>query len=329
MTRPSMTGAGLRRASALGAACLELAGLACAARPAAEAPVPAGAGAPASSAGTLSSTPGVPAVSAPVAPPPPEAPPGGTPAPCAPALFCDDFEDDAVGAPPGTPWRDETGPSGATVRVDREHAHSGHNAVHVHAPKGASYRRGYFAVHQPPVFPAASQEMFGRAMVWLDQAPIPRPGQSDVHWTLLQGEGRSRDDRFNSIYRYGGQHQAGLGLMANFETTPPVKSDCWQHSATRLPVAEWACVEWHFVVATNEMEFWLNGTELTDLHVSERARAPGSGCRSTADLGGRWLAPPAFQSLYLGWERYSDPVNDQNVWFDDIVISKSRVGCPE
>jgi hypothetical protein len=215
------------------------------------------------------------------------------------------------------------------VRVDTEHAHSGKNAVHVLAPKGASYRRGYFAVHEPPVFPAASDEMYGRVMVWLDAAPVTRAGQSPVHWTLFQGEGRSADDRFNSIYRFGGQHQQGLGLMTNFETTPPVRSDCWQHSATRLPVAEWACVEWHFTVASNELEFWLNGTELTDLHVRDHATAPGAGCGSTRDLGGQWLAPPKFQSVYLGWERYSDTENDQNVWFDDVVISKARVGCPE
>jgi hypothetical protein len=249
--------------------------------------------------------------------------------PCAPALFCDDFEDDPTGAAPGAPWRDETGPSGASVRVDEVHAHSGKRAVHVFAPKGASYRRGYFAIHDAPVFPAASQEMYGRIMVWLDEAPVTPRGQHDVHWTLLQGEGRSRDDRFNSIYRFGGQHQAGLGLMTNFETTPPVKSDCWQHSASQLPVQEWACVEWHFVVARNELEFWLNGTELSDLHVQGRAQAPGSGCLSTAELGGEWLAPPAFQSLYLGWERYQAPENDQNAWIDDVVVSTERVGCPE
>jgi hypothetical protein len=270
-----------------------------------------------------------PVVSVPGAPAADEAP-APTPAnPCAPALFCDDFEDDAPGAAPAAPWRDETGSSGASVRVDTEHAHSGKNAVHVLAPRGAAYRRGYFAVHRAPVFPAASDEMYGRVMVWLDAAPVTPPGNSPVHWTLFQAEGRSADDRFNSIYRFGGQHQQGLGLMTNFETTPPVRSDCWQHSAARLPLAKWACVEWHFTVASDELEFWLDGAELADLHVRERATAPGAGCRSSDDLGGKWLAPPQFQSLYFGWERYSDTVNDQNVWFDDVVISKSRVGCPE
>jgi hypothetical protein len=277
--------------------------------------------APPPSTGAVVSVPGAPAADETPAPTPANR--------CAPALFCDDFEDDAPGARPGAPWRDETGSSGASVRVDTQRAHSGKNAVHVLAPKGASYRRGYFAVHQPPVFPAASDGMYGRVMVWLDAAPLTPPGKSPVHWTLFQGEGRSADDRFNSIYRFGGQHQQGLGLMTNFETTPPVRSDCWQHSAARLPVAEWACVEWHFTVAGNELEFWLNGTELADLHVRDRATAPGAGCLSTQDLGGQWLAPPKFQSVYLGWERYSDTENDQNVWFDDVVISKTRVGCPE
>lgn len=268
-------------------------------------------------------------VTLPGAPAPLEPPPPSPAAPCAPALFCDDFEDDAAGLSPAAPWRDETGTSGASVRVDTEHAHSGKQAVHVRAPKGAAYRRGYFAVHEPPVFPEASLEMYGRVMVWLDAAPVTAQGSSPAHWTLFQGEGRSADDRFNSIYRFGGQHQQGVGLMANFETTPPVRSDCRQQSAARLPVAEWACVEWHFSASHNELEFWLNGSELTDLHVRERATAPSAACLSTRDLDGIWLAPPKFQSLYFGWERYSDTENDQNVWFDDVVISKGRVGCPE
>jgi hypothetical protein len=148
-----------------------------------------------------------------------------------------------------------------------------------------------------------------------------------VHWTFVQGEGRSRDDTFNSLYRYGGQHQQGLGLMANFETTPPKRSDCWQHSASRLPVQRWVCVEWHFAVASNEMEFWLDGNELSDLRVLDRGRGAESGCLGD-DLKGQWLAPPAFQSLYLGWERYQEPENDQNLWIDEVVVSKQRVGCP-
>jgi hypothetical protein len=244
------------------------------------------------------------------------------------ALFCDGFEDDALGQSPGAPWRDETGTSGASVKVDAARAFRGQRAVHISAPKGAAYRRGYFAIHQSPVFPAAASEMYGRAMFWLDAAPITPAGKPPVHWTMVQGEGRSRDATYNSLYRYGGQHQGGLGLMANFETTPPMRSDCWQHSEGRLPVQQWACVEWHFAVANNEMQFWLDGSELSDLHVRDRGTGAESGCLSTEQLGGQWLAPPAFQSLYLGWERYQEPENDQDLWIDEVVVSRERVGCP-
>jgi hypothetical protein len=246
---------------------------------------------------------------------------------CTEALFCDSFEDDTAGVLPGAPWKEETYGTGARIIVSREKAFSGEQSMQVIAPGGAR-RRGYVALHQPPVFPAARREMFGRVMVWLDAAPIPIEGSDAVHWTLLQGEGRSADDRYNAIYRLGGELHSGLGLKANYETTPPVRSDCRQHSARQLPLRQWTCVEWHFDGESNEMEFWLDGASLADLHVKGRGSAADSNCRHQGDLHGEWLAPPAFQSLYLGLERYDITANDQNLWIDDVVVSKRRVGCP-
>jgi hypothetical protein len=247
--------------------------------------------------------------------------------PCAAAFFCDDFENDAANKVPPPPWKEEMYGSGAAISVDGDHAFSGQQAMHISAPNGAP-RRGYIAIHTPPVFPAARRKMFGRIMVWLDSAPIPLEGKPDVHWTLLQGEGRSADDRYNSIYRLGAERQGGLGLKANFETTPPVRTDCRKHSARKLPVAKWTCVEWHFDGDKNEMQYWLDGQALDDIHVTERTDAPDSNCAHQEDLHGVWLAPPAFQSLYLGLERYDATQNDQNLWIDDVVVSESRVGCP-
>jgi hypothetical protein len=232
-------------------------------------------------------------------------------------LFCDDFEAAAPGAL-GAPWRTST--NQATVLVDELQAFSGTKAVHVNAPQAGTYHRGYFALDQgsSPIFPQVAQEMYGRAMVYLADYP-----NADVHWTFIQGEGRAADDTHNALYRYGGQHQNGAQLMANYETTMPVRSDCWQHSASVLPEAQWTCVEWHFTVATNDMQFWLNGTELTDIHVT----GSGEGCVAQ-DLGGQWLAPPAFQTLYLGWEHYQQTMNPIDLWMDDVVVDTQRVGCP-
>jgi hypothetical protein len=234
-------------------------------------------------------------------------------------LFTDDFEKHAAGYLPGAPWKEETYASGAVIKVDSVRAFSGSKAMHVLTPRGASKRRGYVAIHLHKPLPELQKEMFGRAMVWLDAAPEPA-----VQWTLLQGEGRSADDRYNPIYRLGLREQGGLQLMANYETTPPVRSNCMQQSKRVLPVRRWACIEWHMAVATNEVRFWIDGKQIT--HVKGRAAAPEA-CQGN-DLDGEWLAPPVFNSLYMGFERYGDTVNDQNLWIDDVALAKQRVGCP-
>ena len=233
--------------------------------------------------------------------------------------FSDDFESHVAGQLPGAPWKEETYKSGAVILVDQQHAFSGHQAMHVLTPAGANYRRGYLAIHLHDPLPQLQAGFFGRAMVWLDAAP----GTEDVHWTLLQGEGRSADDRYNSIYRLGLEQRGGTQLMANFETTPPLRTDCRQQSTRTLPVRRWACVEFQFDVASNELQFWIDGKPIA--HVVDRARAADA-CRGN-DLSGQWLAPPRFDSLYLGFERYGTTPVDQNLWMDDVALSRQRVGC--
>ena len=238
-------------------------------------------------------------------------------------LFTDDFEAHAAGLLPGAPWSEATFKSGAVIKIDSEQAFSGRQALHVLTPRGARYRRGYVAIHLKSPVPAALPGMFGRAMVFLDEAPAALPGAPPVHWTLLQGEGRSADDRYNSIYRLGVEGDTGLSLMANFETTPPVTTDCKVNSPRNLPVRRWTCVEWHLETASNEMQFWLDGRKV--VHVAGRPKAANA-CRGN-DLQGEWRAPPKFDSFYIGFERYADSANDQNLWIDDVVLAKKRVGC--
>jgi len=238
-------------------------------------------------------------------------------------LFVDDFESHATSQLPGKPWSEETYKSGAVITVDGVHAFSGRQAMHIFTPRGAKYRRGYVAIHLGHPVPAAMSGMYGRAMVYLDEAPVALPGSPPVHWTLLQGEGRSADDRYNSIYRLGVEGQGGTQLMANFETTPPVTTDCKQNSKRTLPVRRWTCVEWHMEVASNEMQFWLDGRKV--VHVAGKSRAADA-CRG-GDLQGEWRAPPKFDSFYIGFERYADSANDQNLWIDDVALAKARVGC--
>jgi hypothetical protein len=88
-------------------------------------------------------------------------------------------------------------------------------------------------------------------------------------------------------------------------------------------VQRWACVEWHFEAASHELEFWLDGSQVTQVARQAAAKT----CRGN-DLQGEWRAPPKFDSLYIGFERYADSANDQDLWIDDVALSSSRVGCP-
>jgi hypothetical protein len=242
----------------------------------------------------------------------------------APPDFSDDFESHSPNAAPGAPWTEETYDTGAIIRIDETRAFTGSRALHITTPRGANYRRGYVAIHLGGPLPQLQSGFFGRAMVWLDAAPQSTPGAPPVHWTLLQGEGRSGDGRYNSIYRLGLEEGGGRRFMANFETTPPATTDCRQRTLRRIPLRQWACVEWRFSVARNALEFWIDGARIT--RVTDRARSTFA-CRGD-DLDGQWLAPPKFASFYLGFERYADSVNDQDLWIDDVVLSKKRVGCP-
>jgi len=231
------------------------------------------------------------------------------------ALFCDDFEEDAVGQPPAAPWSPST--NAGTVAVDSTRAFSGSKAVLASAPNGPTYRRAFIGLGSgSPIFPGAASEMYGRAMIWLEAAP------TEVHWTMIQAQGPAADGTHNAEYRYGGQHGTGR-LMANYETNNNVKTDCYDHSQTVVPTGKWACAEWRFAVATNEMQFWLDGTEVQDIHVTDR----GEGCGGT-DLNGQWLAPPAFDNLFLGWEHYQPWSGDIRIWLDAVAVSTERLGCP-
>jgi hypothetical protein len=230
---------------------------------------------------------------------------------CATALFCDDFEDDASGAEPGAPWTAQV--NGGAVVVSTERAFSGSNSVHVSNTAGA-FKRAYFSVEGDPVFPGAGAEMYGRMMMWLEATPA-----GSVHWTFIQAEGRSADDAYDIYYRYGGQHEGRL--MANFETNG-IATDCWDHSETVMPTQTWSCLEWRFDTANDELEFWLDGSEVADIHVV----GMGEGCVAQ-DLGGAWPAPPEFQVLRLGWEKYQESI-EQNAWIDDVAVGTERLGCP-
>jgi len=250
--------------------------------------------------------------------------------PCATALFCDDFESYTAGNAPGAPWTRQVS-SGSTAAVDTAQARSGTKSVKFVAASGSGSKTAYIrlaSTSTKTIFPVTPNVVYGRMMFRLEAAPT-----GDVHWTLLEGYGQVPGQSYHALYRYGGQHPVmngstfvGSQLMANYETpdsysgTGP-KSDCWQHAnKIVIPEGKWSCAEWQFDGPNNTMRFWLDGAAIDSLTVV----GAGQGCGTATAV---WTAP-TFDRFDLGWESYQQDTA-RTIWIDDVVVSKTKIGCPQ
>ena len=178
----------------------------------------------------------------------------------------------------------------------------------------------------PPLLPTGDNEIFGRAMIKLEATPEKR-----VHWTLVEGKGRTPDGRRVVEYRYGGSKPIeedgkllGSRLMANYETPEGAKTDCWHVSRkkTVMPTGRWICLAFAFDGKENRMELSIDGERLEDLTVE----GVGQGCMH-ADDDLVWEAP-IFDRINLGWETYKDD-DRRTLWIDQVAIGDRPIGCPE
>ncbi|WP_437642648.1 hypothetical protein [Sorangium sp. So ce854] len=250
------------------------------------------------------------------------------------ALICDDFEAYEGQGAPGDKWKVYTAMTGSAVTVDTTRAFSGTKSVKVTTPESSgdnNYKAAMIQFQDAAALPTEGNVVRGRMMFFLESAP-----DTDVHWTIIDGAGVVPGSDFegmeySAVYRYGGQHPSAAGsqLMANYDTpgywsdprTAP-QTDCWHHAEGKVvPVGEWTCVEFSFDGPNNEMRFWLNGEEISELKMS----GTGQGCANNVE-GFEWTAPE-FTSIGFGWESYQSDL-PRTMWIDDVVIGTGPIGCP-
>jgi polysaccharide lyase-like protein len=229
---------------------------------------------------------------------------------CAGTLICDDFE--SYTSKPGAPWTVST--NNGTVAIDTTKYRSGKQSVKFSTTGANNYQRAFIGLQGAP-FPVANNAFYGRMMIYATAA-----ANDGVHWTMIQAEGPvAAQGITTATVRYGGQQMKSL--MANYDSTGK-KSDCWQHSSTKMPEGTWACMQWYFDGKTNTQKFWLNGSAIADLTVM----GDGQGCidHETNDT---WYFPQDFTKAYVGWESYQkdDP---REVWIDDVALSTQPIACP-
>jgi hypothetical protein len=183
-------------------------------------------------------------------------------------------------------------PLPTTALLDGTRAHRGRQSLHVHDG---------FIETAPP-----ATAFYGRAFVWFDADP------GAGHWMSWVGVGPGGAQ--GTEVRYGGHYDI---LEANyFGNDDEVISDPQGYCAptcqngVAMPVGRWSCVEFYF--GKDELRFWLDGNEVSPLHVTSwRNQAPP------------WS--PAYDRLRLGFHDFQGGAVD--VWYDDVAIDTQRIGC--
>jgi len=122
----------------------------------------------------------------------------------------------------------------------------------------------------------------------------------------------------NKHLRIGGQSEILMYNRESDDATLPDLSPQGIATSTALPTGAWECFEYH--LGTNgTIETWLNGNAIAGL-----TSIPGV-ANSNANQWQSSSIIPKITAVYFGWESYGNDVN--TFWYDDIVVSGSRVGC--
>ena len=208
-------------------------------------------------------------------------------------VFCDGFEADAPGAPPA-PWSTSiNGSSSAVVTIDAtDPAAGGTKSVHIQdGPNAADYQT-LLALHDASVLPVAGGRLYVRFYIRL-AAPMTADHNAFVLGDLFASQGNGN----NLIF---GEQNQMLGESINNDgqgATSKIGS---------IPAAVWTCVELLLDHNGPEVDVWVNGTEISDLH-------------STA-----WKVD-AYDYLRFGFVKFGGPSSE--IWYDDIAFGTQPIGC--
>ncbi|MFJ8349625.1 cellulose-binding domain-containing protein [Streptomyces sp. NPDC094153] len=243
--------------------------------------------------------------------PPPSSPPPTTPPPstgCGSALVCSGFEDQ-TGTTPSGAWQfaapDCQGSGTATI--DTSVAHSGGRSLRIDG------RAGY--CNHAFVASTANLSSVGPVMyvrMWVRHTTaLPA-----AHVTFVSMPDSSQGGR---ALRVGGQNGALQWNRETDDATLPAQSPAGVAQSRPLPTGSWQCLRFAIDTTAPKLDTWLGGEQIPGLH------ADGV---PTPDIDQQWLArttPPRPTALRLGWESYG--TGDDTLWFDDVAVGSSPIGC--
>jgi hypothetical protein len=227
------------------------------------------------------------------------------------AVFCDGFENQGGTVPSGR-WSVVTpNCSGAgTASITTAQAHTGAKSLAISG--GSTYCDHVFA--------ADTTDMAAAAPTWYvrfwmrHSTPLPTN-----HTTFLAMNDSAAG---NTDLRLGAQNGALVWNRQSDDATLPDQSPAGVAQSVVVPTGAWECVEFSVSRTTGQINTWYNGTLIPGL--TENGTV-------TQNVNDQWIAGtganwrPNLTDLKLGWENYSNGTD--SLWFDDVVLSTSRIGC--
>jgi hypothetical protein len=233
--------------------------------------------------------------------------PPSPPAPvdCPSDAFCDGFENQAGPTPTGD-WSlvFPNCQGSGTATVDNSIAHSGGKSVRVDGRAG--YCNHVFLATSRGI---AASDLYARFYV---RHTVALP-EAHVTFVAMKDTADGGKD-----LRMGGQNRALQWNRESDDATLPEQSPAGVAQSVPLAVNQWTCVE--FGITGSELRTWVDGNEVPGLHADGMP---------TPDVDAQWLRRgewrPAPANFRLGWESYGN--GDDTLWFDDIVMAASPIGC--
>jgi len=194
------------------------------------------------------------------------------------------------------------------VAVDGAEAHTGSHSLKVTGKGG--YCNHVFAASSGPV--AAAGPVLN-VRFWLKLASALGP----EHVTLLAM--KDPNDGGKDL-RMGGQAEILMFNRESDDATLPALSPAGIALSVRPAPSSWHCVEIQVDGAAGLLRTWVDEVEVTALQIDGT---------STPDVDEQWLRRgtwrPSPSDLRLGWESYGSA--SMTLWFDDVAVGPTRIGC--
>ena len=253
---------------------------------------------------------------------------GGGAEGCSSLPLCEGFESDTAGAAPSINlWTivneggcGNSSTSGFSVLVSTVEAHSGTHSLAVTGGDSC----GPLMVNTSAFPKITGGDVYGRFYVFLPTATaFNHAGMMTLGLTAnANPPGMSLNQSANLELASESVNNAPVFTWQTTDGNILPDKDTMGAATTTYPAANtWTCVEFHTSASNGALETWVNGTAVSGLTF-----VPGTTAK-TQGVNDQWtpLSPFAPTSLGLGWINFGG--SPFTLYFDDIALDSSRIGC--